>query len=189
MSFFAKIVTGFQLFLQESFIKNVRLGSKYASEKTEIFKMKLRLAKLSRLLQHAAFLVVFVKICVANIRFEFGSSHQRCSFKEAAFRKFAIFTGNACVRVSFLWKETPTQVLSCEHCEIFKNTYFEEYLRAAAFVWVVIIHLWRQHFISLLLFVRLACLYLWIKNGVIAYCHKQLCFADTEAAVCRCSSK
>ena len=24
---------------------------------------------------------------------------------------------------------TPTQVFSCEHCEIFKNTYFEEHLR------------------------------------------------------------
>ena len=26
-------------------------------------------------------------------------------------------------------KETPTQVFSCEICEIFKNTYFEEHLR------------------------------------------------------------
>ena len=25
-------------------------------------------------------------------------------------------------------KETPTQVFSCETCEIFKNTYFEEHL-------------------------------------------------------------
>ena len=29
-------------------------------------------------------------------------------------------------------KETPTQVLSSEFCEIFKNTYFEEYMRTAA---------------------------------------------------------
>lgn len=28
--------------------------------------------------------------------------------------------------------ETPIQVLSCEHGEIFKNTYSEEYLRAIA---------------------------------------------------------
>ena len=28
--------------------------------------------------------------------------------------------------------ETPTQVFSCEYCEIFKNTYFEEHLRTAA---------------------------------------------------------
>ena len=29
-------------------------------------------------------------------------------------------------------KQTPTQVLSCEYCEIFKNTYFEEHLQTAA---------------------------------------------------------
>ena len=29
-------------------------------------------------------------------------------------------------------KETPTQVFSCEDYEIFKNTYFEEHLQAAA---------------------------------------------------------
>ena len=27
---------------------------------------------------------------------------------------------------------TPTQVFSCEYCEIFKNTYLEEHLRSAA---------------------------------------------------------
>ena len=31
-------------------------------------------------------------------------------------------------------KETPTQVFSCEHCEIFNNNYFEEHLRTAASV-------------------------------------------------------
>ena len=30
--------------------------------------------------------------------------------------------------------ETPTQVFSCEYCEIFNNTYFEEHLRMVAFV-------------------------------------------------------
>ena len=34
----------------------------------------------------------------------------------------------------FIKKETPTQVLSFEYCEIFKNTYFEERLRTAASV-------------------------------------------------------
>ena len=29
-------------------------------------------------------------------------------------------------------KESPTQVLSCEVCETFKDTYFEEYLRKTA---------------------------------------------------------
>ena len=53
----------------------------------------------------------------------------------------------ACVEVSFLIKfqaqdlhlskkETPTQVFSCEICEIFKNLfYFEEHLQMTAFVY------------------------------------------------------
>ena len=31
-----------------------------------------------------------------------------------------------------IWKESPTQVLSCEYCEILKKTYFEEHVRTAA---------------------------------------------------------
>ena len=31
-------------------------------------------------------------------------------------------------------KETPTQMLSCKICDIFKNTYFEEHLRMSASV-------------------------------------------------------
>ena len=30
-------------------------------------------------------------------------------------------------------KETPTQVFTCKTCKIFKNTFFEAYLRTAAF--------------------------------------------------------
>ena len=59
MELFKQIVNHFQLFLEKNFIIDVRLGSKYASEKTETFKMKLWLAKSSRLLQRAAFLVLF----------------------------------------------------------------------------------------------------------------------------------
>ena len=33
-----------------------------------------------------------------------------------------------------LLKEIPSQVFSNEYCEIFKNTYFEEHLQAAASV-------------------------------------------------------
>ena len=49
---------------------------------------------------------------------------------------------NTCVGVFFykaadlqacnLLKKTPTQVFSCEYCEISKNNYFEELLRTAA---------------------------------------------------------
>ena len=36
------------------------------------------------------------------------------------------------------YKEIPTQVLSCEYCEIFRNTYFEEHLQTAASVLLII---------------------------------------------------
>ena len=35
-------------------------------------------------------------------------------------------------RLQLYSKQTPTQVLSCEYCETFKNTYFEEHLQTAA---------------------------------------------------------
>ena len=59
------------------------------------------------------------------------TSHRTCSIKRAAFKKFALFTGKqlkACKKKLYQ-KETPIQVLSCEYCKIFKNTYFEEHLR------------------------------------------------------------
>ena len=37
-------------------------------------------------------------------------------------------------RSATLLKKYPAQVLSCEYCEILKNTYFEEHLRMAASV-------------------------------------------------------
>ena len=33
---------------------------------------------------------------------------------------------------SLYYKEAPVQVFSCDWCEIFKNIYFEKYLRTAA---------------------------------------------------------
>ena len=41
-------------------------------------------------------------------------------------------TGGVLQTCNFIKKETPTQVLSCEIYDIFKNTYFEEYLRMTA---------------------------------------------------------
>ena len=35
-------------------------------------------------------------------------------------------------RLQIFSNETPTQVLSCEVCKTFKNTYFEEYLQTTA---------------------------------------------------------
>ena len=44
-------------------------------------------------------------------------------------RKFAKVAG---LGLQLYYKETPTQVFSYEICGIFKNTYFEEHLRATA---------------------------------------------------------
>ena len=48
------------------------------------------------------------------------------------FRKWQYLQENIYVGVFFnnvqaSLKKTPTQVFSCEYCEIFKNTYFEEH--------------------------------------------------------------
>ena len=63
-------------------------------------------------------------------------------YKKAVLRNFAILTGKyLCWNPAFnkvvglqackLEKEIPTQVFSGEYCEIFKNIYFQEYLRMA----------------------------------------------------------
>ena len=45
-----------------------------------------------------------------------------------------IILKNICERLllSIIWIETRTQVLSCEFCELFKNTYFLEDLQTAS---------------------------------------------------------
>ena len=54
--------------------------------------------------------------------------------KKGVLKKFPKFHRKAPVSEShFLKKETPTQVFSCEICEIFKNAYFEEHLRTTVF--------------------------------------------------------
>ena len=50
-------------------------------------------------------------------------------------RKFAKFTGKhlgQSLFFNFIKKETLAQVFSCEFCEIFKNIFFTEPLRATA---------------------------------------------------------
>ena len=77
---------------------------------------------------------------------QFRTTHQvfykkRCSYKKT----HKIQQENTCERVSFLIKlqalacifikkETLVQVLSCEFCEIFKNTFFIDQLWMTAFV-------------------------------------------------------
>ena len=66
---------------------------------------------------------------------KYRSSHRRCSIKKNSQNS----QENTCARASFLIKlqsetcnfikkRTLAQVLSCEFCEIFKNTFFTEHL-------------------------------------------------------------
>ena len=59
-----------------------------------------------------------------NLRFR--SSHRRCSVRKGVLRK-----AEAC---NVIKKETLAQVFSCEFCEISKNTFFTEKLRATTSV-------------------------------------------------------
>ena len=58
MELFCKTSELISAIFAKSFIIDARLGSKYTSEKSETFKMKLRLTKSSRLLKCAGFLVL-----------------------------------------------------------------------------------------------------------------------------------
>ena len=72
----------------------------------------------------------------------YRSSHRRCSEKQDVLRNFAKFTGKhlwqrlffnkVAGASSFIKKETPTQVFSCEFCEITTNIFFYRTPRVAA---------------------------------------------------------
>ena len=64
----------------------------------------------------------------------FRSSHWRCSVTEDVLRTFAKFTGKSLRPVTFIKKTTLAQVFSFEFCEISKNTFFTEQLRATTSV-------------------------------------------------------
>ena len=64
-----------------------------------------------------------IKLVFLHISFE----HRKTPVLESLFRKVAGL--KAC---KFIKKKAATQVFSREHCEIFKNIYFEEDLRMAA---------------------------------------------------------
>ena len=73
------------------------------------------------------------------------SSHSQMSFKKGVLKNFAIFTGkHLCwslfLKMTFYLKNTfkylfiekrlqRTHLVSCEYCEIFKNSFFIEHLR------------------------------------------------------------
>ena len=74
---------------------------------------------------------------------ECRSSQWRCFIKKLFLKISRYSQENTCVGVSFLIKlqalrpvtllkrDSDTGFFSCEYCEIFKNTYFEEHLRTA----------------------------------------------------------
>ena len=58
---------------------------------------------------------------------------RRGYIKKMFFKNFAEFIGKQIYRISFFY-QTPTQMLSCEFFEIFKNTLFIEHLQTTASV-------------------------------------------------------
>ena len=68
----------------------------------------------------------------------YRNSHGRCSIKKGVLKNFAKFTGkHLCQSLffnNFIKKDSVAQVLSCEFNEIFKKTFFTEYLRTTASV-------------------------------------------------------
>ena len=78
-----------------------------------------------------------LKFCLKLIQ-KYFSVHRGALLTKGVIKKFANSQKNTCARASFLIKlqtsikkEALAQVLSCEFCAIFKNTYLEEYLRTA----------------------------------------------------------
>ena len=62
----------------------------------------------------------------------YRNSRSQMFFKIVVLKNFAIFTGKHlcwslflhCKACNVIKKETPKQVLSCEYCEVFKNSFF-----------------------------------------------------------------
>ena len=62
----------------------------------------------------------------------FRSSRQGCSIKKLFLKISQNSQENSSARALLIKREALTQVLSCEFCKIFKNTFFTEHLRATA---------------------------------------------------------
>ena len=91
----------------------------------------------SRKLEKSA--LILGKIANLWVKFPiYRSSHRRCSVRKGVLRNFAKFTGkHLCQslffnKVAVIKKEVLAQVFSCDFCEISKNTFFTEHLRATA---------------------------------------------------------
>ena len=58
--------------------------------------------------------------------------HWNCSIKKPFRKNFEYLQELLKIILELYYKETPTQMLSCEYWKISKNTYLEEHLRTAA---------------------------------------------------------
>ena len=106
-------------------------------ENIEIFKVKPRWSKSSRLLQRVAFLVKFQKQPFADVfqnrcSKRFCNIHRKTPVLELFFNIVAGLEDWNCIK-----KRLQHRCFFCEYCKIFKNTYFEEHLRTAAFVLLI----------------------------------------------------
>ena len=63
-----------------------------------------------------------------------GVLQKRCSYKFCNIHRKTVMLESLCgpSSLQFYQKETSTLMFSCEYCEIFNNTYFEEHLRTTA---------------------------------------------------------
>ena len=60
----------------------------------------------------------------------YNISHRRCYVKKGVFKNLATLT--EAWRPAILLKRDSNRCFSCEICQIFKNTYFEEHMQTAA---------------------------------------------------------
>ena len=112
---------------------------------------------------------VFVKICIAITRFKFRSSHQRCSTKNAVLQysheNTSIGVSLMCWSLFFLMN-----IARFLRKPILKNICKQLFLVSYYFQ--------KQHLFFYYYLLDLLDYYLWIKNGIITPCHKQLCFCN-----------
>ena len=70
-----------------------------------------------------------------KLSLNFKSCQSQMFFKIGVFFSYFLITG---LEVCNFAQKTPTQVFSCEYCETLKNTCFEEHLRTAASLLLII---------------------------------------------------
>ena len=99
----------------------------FLSYGTWYFQTRIYLCTAHEIFMKGEFLLI-LKVGWVNI---YRSSRSQMFFKIGVFKDFAIFTRKG---RKLYWKETLTQLFSCDYCEIFKNTSFHRTSLVAASV-------------------------------------------------------